>query len=61
MVTTRRAEGFSPPTTKGANPPASVQLDAVIICHNVVLGGWGGYTGAANGGGGAARMRSPVC
>lgn len=33
MVTTRRAEGFSPPTTKGTEPPASVLLYASSICH----------------------------
>lgn len=30
MVTTRRAEGFSPPTTKGTEPPASVPVLFVI-------------------------------
>lgn len=38
MVTTRRAEGFSPRTTKGTEPPASV--DANVICH--IVGGVGG-------------------
>lgn len=55
MVTTRRAEGFSPPTTKGTEPPASVPPDADFICHTV------GGTGAANGGGGAVWMCFHVC
>jgi len=54
MVTTRRAEGFSRPTTKGTKPPASSEpLDADFICHRE-RGRVGGYTGAANGGGGAS-------
>lgn len=56
MVTTRRAEGFSPPTTKGTEPPAWVPFDAVSICHIV---GWVNW--AANGGGGAVWMWCPVC
>ncbi len=52
MATTRRAEGFFPPTTKGTEPPASVPLDADFICHSLL---WGVYE-AANGGGGAVWM-----
>lgn len=39
MVTTRRAEGFFPPTTKGKEPlPASVSPDADFMCHNEGVG-----------------------
>lgn len=32
MVTTQRAEGFSPPTTKGTKPAISVLLEGGFIC-----------------------------
>lgn len=35
MVTTRRAEGFSPPTTKGTEPPASVDANVLSYCGGV--------------------------
>lgn len=46
MVTTQRAEGFSPPTTKGMKPAISVVLEGGFICpsghHAGQEGGWGG-------------------
>lgn len=56
MVTTRRAEGFSPPTTKGREPPASVLLFLFVILWWWWWGG-GGYAGATYDGGGAEWMQ----